>query len=103
MGARYTTSNPRSAIRGSSAHASAKLPLRPGSGPADRGNISYQAPKRARSRSTQTRLDGDVVARERSAYRAIRVASSPSIPLRSEERRVGKEWRDGGWCAEEDK
>ena len=33
---------------------SRNVPCRPGSAAAERGNISYQAPKRARSRSTMT-------------------------------------------------
>ena len=54
-------------MRGRSAAASASVPLRVGSGPADRGNISYHAPKRARMRSTHTRRRGDAVARDLSA------------------------------------
>ena len=51
-------------MRGSSAHASRKVPLRSASGPAERGNISYHAPNRARSRSTHTRRGADAVARD---------------------------------------
>ena len=43
--------------------ASRNVPLRVGSGPAERGNISYHAPNRARSRSTQTRERRTSVAR----------------------------------------
>ena len=54
MGVRYRTSKPMAAMAGRRASASRKVALRPGTVPCDRGKISYQAPKRAFSRSTQT-------------------------------------------------
>ena len=68
-------------MRGSCARASRKVAPRCGSGLAERGNISYQAPKRARSRSTQTRCGSDTVARERSAYAAITAALVVAVGL----------------------
>src|SRR5215207_7488632 len=62
MGGKYRTSKPRSAIWGMRAAASRNLALLVGSGPADRGNISYHVLKRARSRSTLMRLREDRVA-----------------------------------------
>ncbi len=54
MGGRYSTSNPISATYGSLAMVSRRVPGRAGSGLVDRGNSSYHAPNRARSRSTTT-------------------------------------------------
>ena len=54
MGVRYTTSKPSLAISGRRRSASEKVALRSGTVPWERGNISYHAPKRARSRSTTT-------------------------------------------------
>ena len=52
MGGRYSTSNPIDATYGNSFSTSANVPCFPGSEAAERGNISYQVEKRARSRST---------------------------------------------------
>lgn len=59
IGGRYTTSNPIAAMAGSRSAAVRKVPLtgaEPGSttAPSERGNISYQEPKRARLRSTSS-------------------------------------------------
>ncbi len=51
IGGRYSTSNPSSAMSGTSAATSRSVPCRPGSGDAERGKSSYQAPWRARSRA----------------------------------------------------
>ncbi len=48
------TSKPIAAIAGRRAAASAKVPLCLGTRPAERGNNSYQAAYRARTRSTTT-------------------------------------------------
>src|SRR5438477_297267 len=53
IGGRYTTSNPIAAARSSCASASLNVPCRP-SPPLERGKNSYQAAKRARSRSAIT-------------------------------------------------
>ena len=72
--------NPRSAIAGRRAAASRNVALRVGSGPSERGNISYQVLNRARSRSTITRRRVASVARLRSGASAMRAASSLDNP-----------------------
>ena len=54
-------SNPIAATSGSRCSASRRVPLRDGSGVQERGNISYQAPKRAGTGSTTTSSGGSTV------------------------------------------
>ena len=77
IGGRYSTSNPMALTYGRRAAASSNVALRLGSVPAERGNISYHAPNRARSRSTVTpRTRSYRVARLRSGAAAIASARS---------------------------
>ena len=72
IGGRYTTSNPILAMRGSALAAVANVPCTGlpflSQPPVDRGNISYQALKRASGRSTHTPCCSPRVIRSRSGY-----------------------------------
>ncbi len=73
IGGRYNTSNRSSAMSGTSAATSRSVPCRPGSGDAERGKSSYQAPWRARSRAATISSSGEVAApRRRSGCEDIR-------------------------------
>ena len=65
-----------------------------GSGPAERGNISYHAPKRARSRSTQTRRAARrrsrAIDRHTRASRAASSSSSAAVDAFGDRRRVAE-------------
>ena len=105
IGGRYSTSKPISAMSSKRAATSAKVPWRPGSGMPSAGKSSYQAEKRARSRSTRTRYGrSQTVGCVRSAcarHRAVScrrwrrttrsasgVASSASSPAQARRRRA---------------
>lgn len=75
IGGRYTTSKPIAAMAGSRSAALRNVPLTgcsPGSttAPSERGNISYQEPKRARLRSTTSGRALDAVTSSRYGRRA---------------------------------
>src|SRR5437588_12226851 len=63
IGGRYSTSKPAPATYGRRRSTSASVPWRPGSSDAEHGNVSYQALKRARGRSTTMGYSGEDPAR----------------------------------------
>src|SRR5258708_38931831 len=75
-------SNPIPAIAGSRLAAVLKVPLRPPAAPSERGNISYQALKPARSRSTQIGNGPADPAVERSRVRCIRAPARAAVAAR---------------------
>ena len=87
IGGKYRTSKPSAAMRGSRASQSENVPCPLPGGPHERGNISYQLEKRARSGSTMTGSGGSsVVAERQSACACISSASSsPSASSRRAE------------------
>src|SRR6185312_11197837 len=90
MGGRYTTSKPNSATRARARSASAKVPWRDASPLCERGNISYHAANRARSRSTHTRSSRSYDVRSSGARCwTMSASSSRSSPSRARAPRAG--------------
>ena len=79
IGGRYSTSKPIAATYGRGAAASSNVALRWDRCPAERGNISYHAPNRARSRSTVTPSTR--------SYRVARLADRAPPPSHRQARR----------------